>query len=61
MKIYEGKLVAQGMRVGIVASRFNEFIVSKPVSYTHLPRRTATSGSPSATTAAVSRRSTCPT
>ena len=32
MKIYEGKLVAQGMRVGIVASRFNEFIVSKLLS-----------------------------
>ena len=32
MKIYEGKLVAQGMRVGIVASRFNEFLVSKLLS-----------------------------
>ena len=32
MKIYEGKLVAQGMRVGIVASRFNEFIVSELLS-----------------------------
>ena len=29
MKIYEGKLVSQGIRVGIVAARFNEFIVSK--------------------------------
>lgn len=32
MKIYEGKLVAkEGMKVGIVAARFNEFIVSKLV------------------------------
>ncbi len=29
MKIYEGKLVAKGIKVGIVCSRFNEFIVSK--------------------------------
>ncbi len=29
MKVYEGNLVATGLRVGIVASRFNEFIVSK--------------------------------
>lgn len=29
MKVYEGKLVADGMKVGIVAARFNEFIVSK--------------------------------
>lgn len=29
MKILEGKVVAQGTKVGIVASRFNEFIVSK--------------------------------
>ena len=32
MKIYEGKLIAQGIRVGIVAARFNEFIVSKLLS-----------------------------
>ena len=32
MKIYEGKLVAEGIRVGIVAARFNEFIVSKLLS-----------------------------
>ena len=32
MKIYEGKLVAEQLRVGIVAARFNEFIVSKLVS-----------------------------
>ena len=32
MKIYEGKLLAEGMKVGIVAARFNEFIVSKLVS-----------------------------
>lgn len=29
MKVYEGKLSAKGMRVAIVAARFNEFIVSK--------------------------------
>ena len=29
MKTLEGKLVAKGMRVGIVAARFNEFITSK--------------------------------
>ena len=29
MKTLEGKLVAQDIRVGIVASRFNEFITSK--------------------------------
>ncbi|WP_301238827.1 6,7-dimethyl-8-ribityllumazine synthase [Polycladomyces subterraneus] len=28
-KVYEGKLVAQGLRFGIVVSRFNEFITSK--------------------------------
>ena len=32
MKIYEGKLVSEHIRVGIVAARFNEFIVSKLVS-----------------------------
>lgn len=31
MKTYEGKLVAQNMRVGIVAARFNEFITNKLV------------------------------
>ena len=29
MKIIEGKLLAEGMKIGIVAARFNEFIVSK--------------------------------
>ncbi len=29
MKMIEGNLVAQGLRVGIVVGRFNEFIVSK--------------------------------
>lgn len=29
INVLEGKLVAEGIRVGIVASRFNEFIVSK--------------------------------
>lgn len=32
MKTLQGNLVSQGMRVGIVASRFNEFIVSKLIS-----------------------------
>ena len=32
MKTLEGKLVASGIRVGIVASRFNEFITSKLLS-----------------------------
>ncbi len=29
MNIYEGKLVPENIKIGIVASRFNEFIVSK--------------------------------
>lgn len=32
MKVLEGKVVAQNMRVGIVAGRFNEFIVGKLLS-----------------------------
>lgn len=32
MKIYEGKLVSEGVKVGIVATRFNELIVSKLLS-----------------------------
>ena len=32
MRVYEGKLVSENIRVGIVASRFNEFIVSKLIS-----------------------------
>lgn len=32
MAVIEGKVVATGMKVGIVAARFNEFIVSKLVS-----------------------------
>lgn len=32
MKVYEGKLVSENIKVGIVASRFNEFIVSKLLS-----------------------------
>ncbi len=32
MKVLEGKLVADNMKIAIVASRFNEFIVSKLVS-----------------------------
>ena len=31
MKVYEGKLVAEVLNIGIVAARFNEFIVSKLV------------------------------
>lgn len=29
MKIIEGNLIAEGLKIGIVAARFNEFIVSK--------------------------------
>lgn len=29
MKVYEGKLVSEDIKVGIVAARFNEFIVTK--------------------------------
>lgn len=32
MKILEGKLVANDIRIGLVASRFNEFIVSKLIN-----------------------------
>ena len=32
MKTYEGRLVAEGVKVGIVAARFNEFIVAKLLS-----------------------------
>ena len=32
MRVLEGKLVADGLKVGIVAARFNEFIVSKLIS-----------------------------
>ncbi len=32
MRTFEGKLVADGIRVGIVCARFNEFIVSKLLS-----------------------------
>lgn len=32
MKVLEGNVVAEGAKIGIVASRFNEFIVSKLVS-----------------------------
>lgn len=32
MKIIEGKLIGNGMKIGMVAARFNEFIVSKLVS-----------------------------
>lgn len=31
MRVLEGKVVAGNMKIGIVASRFNEFIVSKLV------------------------------
>ncbi|MCO7174904.1 6,7-dimethyl-8-ribityllumazine synthase [Sporolactobacillus kofuensis] len=31
-KIFEGKLIGQGLKVGIVVSRFNEFITSKLLS-----------------------------
>ena len=32
MNTFEGKVVSEGMKVGIVAARFNEFIVSKLVA-----------------------------
>ena len=32
MKTIEGKMVAEGIKIGIVASRFNEFIVSKLIA-----------------------------
>ncbi len=32
MKVYEGSLVAEKMRIGIVAARFNEFITAKLLS-----------------------------
>ena len=32
IKLYEGKLVSEGIKVGIVCARFNEFIVSKLLS-----------------------------
>lgn len=32
MKIYEGKLVAEGLRIGIIVGRFNEFIGGKLLS-----------------------------
>ena len=32
MKIYEGNLVAEGARIGVVCARFSEFIVSKLLS-----------------------------
>ena len=32
MKIYEGKLVSERIKVGVVCARFNEFIVSKLLS-----------------------------
>ena len=32
MKKFEGKLVSENIKIGIVASRFNEFITSKLLS-----------------------------
>lgn len=32
MRVLEGNVVASGVKIGIVAARFNEFIVSKLVS-----------------------------
>ncbi|WP_126425308.1 6,7-dimethyl-8-ribityllumazine synthase [Brevibacillus marinus] len=32
MRVYEGQLIGTGLSIGIVASRFNEFIVGKLVS-----------------------------
>lgn len=32
VKVYEGKLVAQGLRFGVIVARFNEFITGKLLS-----------------------------
>ncbi|MCH5211912.1 MAG: 6,7-dimethyl-8-ribityllumazine synthase [Oscillospiraceae bacterium] len=32
MNVFEGKLTGEGLKIGIVASRFNEFITSKLIS-----------------------------
>ena len=32
MRLYEGKLVSEGIRIGVVCSRFNDFIVSRLLS-----------------------------
>ena len=32
MKIYEGQLVSEGIKVGVVCARFNDFLVSKLLS-----------------------------
>lgn len=32
MKLYEGKLISENIKIGIVCARFNEFIVSKLLS-----------------------------
>ena len=32
MKTFEGRLVAEGLKVGIIVARFNEFIGSKLLS-----------------------------
>lgn len=32
MTVFEGKLVSENVKVGIVASRFNEFITSKLIA-----------------------------
>ena len=33
MRVLEGNVVAKGIRVGIVAARFNEFILSNIIFY----------------------------
>ena len=44
MKVLEGKVVADGAKIGIVAARFNEFIVSKSVkAHFRSKRRSGTS------------------
>ena len=32
MNVYEGKLIAEGLHIGVVAARFNEFITAKLLS-----------------------------
>ena len=42
MKVLEGNLVAQNIKVALVAARFNEFIVSKLISVDGLKRHNVT-------------------
>ena len=39
MNLLEGKLLAEGQRIGVVAARFNEFITAKLVGWIWLGYR----------------------